>query len=75
VILTGIVGAMTVTPLLNALRVTDPRAGLRGGRGARDRHGRAFQVDAVAETFAGIALGRDKLATALLAPALLAWLR
>jgi putative effector of murein hydrolase len=36
---------------------------------------RAFQVHVVAGTFAGIAMGQNGLATALLAPALLAWLQ
>jgi putative effector of murein hydrolase len=48
VILTGIVGAMTVTPLLNALRVTDQR--IRGFAVRVAAHGigtaRAFQVGA-----------------------------
>ena len=77
VILTGIIGAMTVTPLMNALRVSDPRA--RGFAVGVAAHGigtaRAFQVNAVAGTFAGIAMGLNGLVTALLAPALLAWLR
>jgi predicted murein hydrolase (TIGR00659 family) len=77
VILTGIIGAMTVTPLMNVLRISDPRA--RGFAVGVAAHGigtaRAFQVNAVAGTFAGIAMGLNGLVTALLAPALLAWLR
>lgn len=77
VILTGIIGAMTVTPLLNALRVTDWRA--RGFAVGLAAHGigtaRAFQVNQLAGTFAGIAMGLNGLVTALLAPLLLGWLR
>lgn len=77
VILTGIVGAMTATPLLNLLRLKDPRA--RGFAVGLAAHGigtaRAFQVSELAGTFAGIAMGLNGLVTALLAPLLLGWLR
>ena len=70
VILTGIVGAVIVTPLMNALGVRDYAA--RGFAAGLAAHGigtaRAFTVDTVAGTFAGIALGLNALATALLAP-------
>ncbi len=73
VILTGIVGAIVVTPLLNALRVTDKRA--RGFAAGLAAHGigtaRAFQVDPLAGTFAGIAMGLNALLTAILVPLLL----
>ena len=76
VILTGILGAMTATPLLNALGVRDPRA--RGFAAGVAAHGigtaRAFQVHVVAGTFAGIGMGLNGLLTALLTPLLLAWL-
>ena len=36
---------------------------------------RAFQVNQLAGTFAGIAMGLNGLVTALLAPLLLGWLR
>ena len=77
VMLTGVIGAVTVTPLLNALRVADPRA--RGFAAGLAAHGigtaRAFQLSMLAGTFAGIAMGLNGLLTALLAPVLLGWLR
>ena len=77
VMLTGVIGAVTVTPLLDALRVSDPRA--RGFAAGLAAHGigiaRAFQVSMLAGTFAGIAMGLNGLLTALLAPVLLGWLR
>ena len=73
VILTGILGAIIVTPLLNALRITDKRA--RGFAAGLAAHGigtaRAFQVDPLAGTFAGIAMGLNALLTAILVPLLL----
>ena len=70
VILTGILGAVVVTPLMNLLRVTDWRA--RGFAVGLASHGigtaRAFQVDQVAGTFAGIAMGLNALLTAVLVP-------
>jgi predicted murein hydrolase (TIGR00659 family) len=73
VILTGILGAIAVTPLLNWLHVTDKRA--RGFAAGLAAHGigtaRAFQVDKVAGTFAGIAMGLNALLTAILVPFLL----
>ncbi len=72
VILTGIVGAVLVTPLLNRLGVTDKRA--RGFAAGVAAHGigtaRAFQVDPLAGTFAGIAMGLNALLTAILVPLL-----
>lgn len=77
VIATGILGAVMVTPLMNALGITDFRA--RGFAAGVASHGigtaRAFQVDPVAGTFAGIALGLSGLVTALIVPAAMAWLR
>jgi len=73
VILTGIIGAIMVTPLLNLLRVSDKRA--RGFAAGVAAHGigtaRAFQVDPMAGTFAGIAMGLNALLTAILVPFLL----
>lgn len=73
VILTGILGAIIVTPLMNALRITDIRA--RGFAAGLAAHGigtaRAFQVDPLAGTFAGIAMGLNALLTSVLAPLLL----
>jgi predicted murein hydrolase (TIGR00659 family) len=76
VILTGISGAIMVTPLMNALRLKNYAA--RGFAAGLTSHGigtaRAFQVDPLAGTFAGIALGLNGLLTALLVPFLLPWL-
>ena len=70
VILTGIIGAVVVTPLMNALGVTDWRA--RGFSVGVAAHGigtaRAFQVNETAGAFAGIGMGLNALLTALLAP-------
>ena len=70
VILTGIMGAILATPLLNSLGIKDWRArGLAVGLAA---HGigtaRAFQVHPIAGTFAGIAMGLNALLTAILVP-------
>jgi predicted murein hydrolase (TIGR00659 family) len=76
VILTGITGAIVVTPLMNALRLRNYAA--RGFAAGLASHGigtaRAFQVDPLAGTFAAIALGLNGLLTALLVPILLPWL-
>jgi predicted murein hydrolase (TIGR00659 family) len=73
VILTGVIGAIAVTPLMNALRMTDWRA--RGFSVGLASHGigtaRAFQVNSLAGTFAGIAMGLNALVTALLLPPVL----
>jgi predicted murein hydrolase (TIGR00659 family) len=70
VVLTGIIGAVIVTPLMNAFGITDFRA--RGFAVGLASHGigtaRAFQVDAVAGVFAGIAMSLNALVTALLVP-------
>ncbi|MCC5988255.1 MAG: LrgB family protein [Pararhodobacter sp.] len=73
VLLTGIVGAVMVTPLFNALGIRDWRArGLAVGVAA---HGigtaRAFQVHPQAGAFAGIGMGLNAILTAALAPAVL----
>ncbi len=77
VILTGVTGAMTAGPLLDRLKIVDPRA--RGFAIGLAAHGigtaRAFEESRLAGTFAGIAMAANGLATALLAPLLLAWLR
>ena len=76
VILTGISGAIIVTPLMNVLRLKNFAA--RGFAAGLTSHGigtaRAFQVDPLAGTFAGIGLGLNGLLTALLVPLLLPWL-
>lgn len=77
VILTGIIGAIVVTPLMNMLRIADWR--VRGFAAGLAAHGigtaRAFQVNQLAGTFAGIAMALNGLVTAMLAPLLLGWLR
>ncbi|MBR0797750.1 LrgB family protein [Bradyrhizobium jicamae] len=70
VILTGIMGAIIVTPLMNLTGITDYRA--RGFAVGIAAHGigtaRAFQVDEVAGVFAGIAMSLNALVTSLLVP-------
>jgi predicted murein hydrolase (TIGR00659 family) len=70
VILTGILGAITVTPLMNWMGIKDFRA--RGFAVGIAAHGigtaRAFQVDAIAGVFAGIAMSLNALVTSLLVP-------
>ena len=72
VILTGIIGAVTVTPVMNALRITDWRA--RGFAVGVAAHGigtaRAFQVHPQAGAYAGIALALNAVLTSLLVPLL-----
>ncbi len=69
-VLTGIMGAIVVTPTMNRLGITDFRA--RGYAAGLASHGigtaRAFQVDEVAGVFAGIAMGLNALVTSLLVP-------
>lgn len=76
VILTGITGAIVVTPLMNALGLKNYAA--RGFAAGLAAHGigtaRAFQVDPMAGAFAGIALGLNGLLTAILVPLLLPYL-
>jgi putative effector of murein hydrolase len=68
VILTGILGAISVTPLMDRLHISDKRA--RGFAAGVAAHGigtaRAFQVDPLAGTFAG-----NALLTAVILPLLL----
>ena len=76
VITTGILGAIIVTPLMNALGVRDYAA--RGFAVGVASHGigtaRAFQVNPIAGVFAGVAMGLNAVATPALAPILLPWL-
>lgn len=76
VILTGVIGAMLGPPLLTLLRVRDWRA--RGLAIGVASHGigtaRAMQVNEVAGAFAGLAMGLNALATAILLPILWRWL-
>jgi predicted murein hydrolase (TIGR00659 family) len=70
VICTGILGAVIVTPLMNAMRLRDYAA--RGFAVGLASHGigtaRAFVVDPVAGTFAGIAMGLNAIVSSLLVP-------
>jgi predicted murein hydrolase (TIGR00659 family) len=72
VILTGITGAMLGPLLLNAMNIRDWRA--RGLAIGTASHGigtaRAMQVNSVAGAFAGLAMGLNALATALILPIL-----
>ena len=76
IMLTGVIGSIMVTPLMNALGMKDWRA--RGFAVGLASHGigtaRAFQVHSLAGTFAGIAMGLNALVTALLLPLVLKWL-
>jgi predicted murein hydrolase (TIGR00659 family) len=73
VIATGVLGAIIVTPLMVLFRFHDWRA--RGFAAGLAAHGigtaRAFQVNAVAGTFAGIAMGLNGLVTAAIVPLIL----
>ncbi|MGF1643711.1 MAG: LrgB family protein [Thiotrichales bacterium] len=77
VISTGIIGAVLARPLLNAIRVEDPA--IRGFALGVAAHGigtaRAFQVSEVAGAFAALAMGLNGVATALLVPFIIAWIR
>ena len=76
VIATGILGAIVVTPLMNALKIHDYAA--RGFAVGLASHGigtaRAFAVDPVAGVFAGVAMGLNAVVTPAIIPALLPWL-
>jgi len=76
VILTGIIGAVTVAPVMNFLRITDWRA--RGFAVGVAAHGigtaRAFQVNPVAGAYAGIAMALNALLTSLIVPLFVRWL-
>jgi predicted murein hydrolase (TIGR00659 family) len=76
VILTGIIGAVIVTPVMTLLRIRDWRA--RGFAVGVAAHGigtaRAFQVNPVAGAYAGIAMALNALLTSLIVPVLARWL-
>ena len=76
VILTGITGAVVVTPLMDLLGLRDYAA--RGFAAGVASHGigtaRAFQVSELAGTFAGLGLALNGLATSVLAPVLISWM-
>lgn len=73
VILTGVLGAMLGPPLMNLLRIRDWAA--RGLAMGTASHGigtaRALQVSELAGAFAGLAMGLNALATAILLPLLI----
>lgn len=75
VLLTGMIGAIFVTPMLNGLGLTDWRA--RGFATGVAAHGigtaRAFQVHDTAGAFASIGMGLNAVLTAFLAPLVLPW--
>ncbi len=77
VIITGIVGAIMVTPTMNALRIRDWAA--RGFAVGLASHGigtaRAFTVHPIAGVFAGIGMGLNAVVTAILVPLLMTLLR
>jgi predicted murein hydrolase (TIGR00659 family) len=76
VIATGVIGAIVVTPMMNALGIRDYAA--RGFAAGLASHGigtaRAFTVDPVAGVFAGVAMGLNAVATPVLVPLILPWL-
>ena len=76
VVITGILGAVMLTPLMKLLRIGDSAAiGMAAGVGA---HGigtaRAFHIDSTAGAFAGIAMGLNGALTSLILPFLSPWL-
>ncbi len=72
VILTGVLGAIIVTPLMNLMKVRDPAA--RGFAAGVASHGigtaRAFQENDLAGSFSGLAMGLNGILTAMLVPLL-----
>lgn len=76
VVLTGVTGAVIATPLLNLIRIKDPKA--RGFAIGVTSHGigaaRAFQESEKTGAFAGIGMGLNGLATAIIVPLIVAWL-
>lgn len=70
VIATGILGAVIVTPLMNALKISDYAA--RGFAAGLTSHGigtaRAYQVDQIAGSFAGLGMALNGILTAIIVP-------
>lgn len=68
VVLTGICGAIVVTPMMNAMRIKDYSA--RGFAVGLASHGigtaRAYSVDPVAGLFSGIAMGFNAVLTSII---------
>jgi predicted murein hydrolase (TIGR00659 family) len=75
-IITGILGAIIVTPFMNAMKITDFAA--RGFAVGLASHGigtaRAYAVNATAGLFAGIAMALNAIITAVIVPWMLGWL-
>ena len=75
VLITGIFGAIVVTPLMRTLRISDYRA--RGFAAGLTCHGvgtaRAFQVSSLAGAFAGLGMGVNALFTSAVLPFLHQW--
>ncbi|MCJ8521221.1 putative murein hydrolase (TIGR00659 family) [Pseudorhizobium tarimense] len=76
VILTGIIGALIVTPFMNLMGIRDYAA--RGFAVGLTSHGigtaRAYEVDETAGLFAGIAMALNAVATSIVVPLAAAWL-
>lgn len=76
-IATGVIGAIVVTPLMNALHIRDWRA--RGFAAGLAAHGigtaRALQVNSIAGSFSGVAMGLNALVTAIVVPVAVSFLR
>ena len=74
VILTGIIGAVLVTPLMNLMRIRDWRA--RGFAVGVAAHGigtaRMLEINRLAGAVAGLAIGLNGLVTTFLLPILMA---
>jgi putative effector of murein hydrolase len=70
VILTGIIGALIVTPMMNRMGIRDYAA--RGFAVGLTSHGigtaRAYDVDPTAGLFAGIAMALNAIATSIIVP-------
>ncbi|QUS38052.1 LrgB family protein [Tardiphaga alba] len=69
-VMTGVMGAILVSPIMNWLGISDYRA--RGFAAGLASHGlgaaRAFQVNQIAGAFAGMAMGLNAFITSLLVP-------
>lgn len=76
VIITGIIGALIVTPFMNLMSIRDYAA--RGFAVGLTSHGigtaRAYEVDKTAGLFAGIAMALNAVATSAMVPLAAGWL-
>lgn len=76
VILTGVIGAIIVTPMMTLLRIRDWRA--RGFAVGVAAHGigtaRAFAVNETAGAYAGVGMALNALLTSLIVPVFVYWL-